>query len=50
MVYYLEAVLYQKDELSYYFVYSDDLPKTGYSLIEEFHYHNEPIYLIRKNR
>jgi len=55
IVYYLEAerkaVLYQTDELKdgYYFVYTDDLPATGYSLIEEFHYHNEPIYLIRVN-
>ena len=55
IVYYLEAereaILYQTDELKdgYYFVYTDDLPETGYSLIEEFHYHNEPIYLIRVN-
>lgn len=55
IVYYLEAereaVLYQTDALKegYYFVYTDGLPEAGYTLIEEFHYHNKPIYLIRMN-
>ena len=55
IVYYLEAereaVLYQTDELAegYYFVYANGLPDSGYNLIEEFDYHDEPIYLIRLN-
>ncbi|MGW8124076.1 ArnT family glycosyltransferase [Roseivirga echinicomitans] len=56
IVYYIEAereaVLYQTDALTdgYYFVYTEGLPATHYTVIEAFHYHNEPIYLIRVNK
>ena len=55
IVYYLEAerkaVLYQTDTFNegYYFVYSNDLPVSGYELVKTFDYHDEPIYLIRIN-
>ncbi|NVJ45587.1 MAG: glycosyltransferase family 39 protein [Cytophagia bacterium] len=53
IVFYLERdrgdVLYQTDSYTkgYYFCYTDDLPNSGYEVVEEFHYHEEPIFLIR---
>lgn len=53
IVYYVEAgreeVLRQTDtfEPGYFFCYTEDLPKEGYVVLEEFHYHQKPIFLIR---
>lgn len=53
IVYYVEAerkeVLYQTDrfEPGYFFCYKEDLPKSGYKTVDEFHYHEKPIFLIR---
>ncbi|GAB5522972.1 MAG: glycosyltransferase family 39 protein [Roseivirga sp.] len=53
IVYYVEAgreeVLRQTDtfEPGYFFCYTDDLPTEGYEVLEEFYYHQKPIFLIR---
>lgn len=53
IVYYVEAgrgeVLRQTDkyEPGYFFCYTEDLPESGYEVLEEFHYHQKPIFLIR---
>jgi 4-amino-4-deoxy-L-arabinose transferase-like glycosyltransferase len=53
IVFYLEGarkdIISQKRlfETGYYFVYCEDLPESGYSVEEQFHYHDKPIYLIR---
>ncbi len=53
IVYYIEAdreeVLRQTNrfEKGYFFCYQEDLPERSYELIEEFHYHQKPIFLIR---
>uniref|UniRef100_UPI00404820C5 ArnT family glycosyltransferase n=1 Tax=Roseivirga sp. TaxID=1964215 RepID=UPI00404820C5 len=53
IVFYLEGarqdIISQKGlfESGYYFVYEEDLPAAGFSVVEKFHYHNQPIYLIR---
>lgn len=53
IVYYIEAgreeVLRQTDtfEPGYFFCYTEDLPVEEYEVLEEFHYHQKPIFLIR---
>jgi 4-amino-4-deoxy-L-arabinose transferase-like glycosyltransferase len=53
IVYYIEAereeVLNQTDRFvpGYFFCYTEDLPERDYEILEEFHYHQRPIFLIR---
>lgn len=53
IVFYLERdrgdILYQAESFSsgFYFSYLDDLPESGYELVKQFDYHDQPIFLVK---